>query len=79
METKGMGTEAQVKIMVGLGQDIEVTPEITLGMGPITEAKVGIEIDLTVEIKDKGPEQYQETGIEKIDPLQDLDLVPMLI
>ena len=62
-----------------LGQDIEVTSEITLGKGPITEAKVGIEIDLAVEMKDKGPEENQETGIEKVDPLQGLDLVPVLI
>ena len=30
-------------------------------------------------MKDKGPEQNLEIGIEKIGPLQDLDLVPMLI
>ena len=30
-------------------------------------------------MKDKGPEQNPETGIEKIGPLQDLDLVPVLI
>ena len=78
-EIKGTGIEAQVKTTVGLGQDIEVTPEITLGMGPIIEAKVGIEIDLAVEMKDKGPEQNQETGIEKVDPLQGPDLVPVLI
>ena len=65
--------------MVGLDKDIEVTPEITLGIGPTTEVKVGIEIGLAVEMKDKGPEQNPETGIEKGGPLQDLDLVPMLI
>ena len=64
--------------MVGLGQDIEVTPEITLGMSPTTEVKVGIEIDQAVEMRDKGPEQFQEIEIEKIGPLQDLDLPPML-
>ena len=78
-ETKGIGIEAQVKTAVGLGKDIEVTLEITSGMGPTTEVKVGIEIDLAVEMKDKDPEQNPETGIEKVGPLQDLDLVPMLI
>ena len=78
-ETKGIGIEGQVKTMVDLGPDIEVTPEITLGMGPTTEAKVGIEIDLAVEMKDKGPQQNPETRIEKVGSLQDLDLVPMLI
>ena len=79
METKGIGIEAQVKTVVGLCKDIEVILEITLGMGPTTEIKVGIEIDLAVEMKDKGPEQNPETGIEKVGPLQDLDLVPMSI
>ena len=79
VETKGIGIEAQVKTMVGLGKYIEVTPEITLGPIPATEVKVGIEIDQAVEMKDKGPEQFQEIGIEKIGPLQGLDLVPMLI
>ena len=78
-ETKGIGIEAQVKTVVGLGKDIEITLEITLGMGPTTEVKVGIEIDLGVEMKDKGSEQNPETGIEQVGPLQDLDLVPMLI
>ena len=55
-ETKGIEIEAQVKTVVGLGKDIEVIQEITLGMGPTTEAKVGIEIDLAAEMKDKGPE-----------------------
>ena len=78
-ETKGTGIETQVKTVVGLGQDIEVTPGITLGMGPTTETKVGIEIDQAVEMKDKGPEQNQEIGIERIGPVQGLDLAPMLI
>ena len=78
-ETKGIRIEAQVKTMVGLGPDIEVTPEITLGMGPTIEVKVGIETDVAVEMKDKVPEQNPETGIEKVGPLQDLDLVPVLI
>ena len=59
-ETKGMGIEAQVKTTVGLGKDIEVTPEITLGYIPTTEVKIGIEIDLAVDMKDKGPEQNPE-------------------
>ena len=79
METKGTKIEAQVKTTVGLGQDIEVTLEITLGMGPTTEVRAGIEIDLAIEMKDKGLEQFQETGIEKVGPLQDLDVVCMLI
>ena len=78
-ETKGVGIEAQVKTTVGLGKDIEVTPEVTLGPIHTTEVKVGIEIDQAVEMKDKGPEQFQEVGIKKIGPLQGLDLVPMLI
>ena len=45
----------------------------------MTEVKAGIEIGLAVERKDKGPEQNLETETEKVDPLQDLDLVPMLI
>ena len=61
METKGTGIEAQVKTKVGLGQDIEVTPGITLGMGPIIEAKVRIEVDQAVEMKGKGQGQFQET------------------
>ena len=64
--------------MVGLGQDIEVTRGIILGMGPAIDTKVGTGIDQAVEMKDKGPEQFQEIGIEKIGPLQDLDLAPML-
>ena len=79
VETKDIGLEAQAKTMVGLGKDIEVTPEITLGIGPTTEVKVRVEIDLAVEMKDKGPEQNPETWKEKKDPLQDLDLVPMII
>ena len=73
------GIEAQGRTAVGPGKDIEVIPEITSGTGPMTEVKVGIEIGLAVERKDKGPEQNPETEIEKIGPLQDLDLVPMLI
>ena len=79
METKGIGIEVQVKTMVGLGKDMEAILEITSEIGPTTEVKVGIEIGLAVERKDKGPEQNPETGIEKIGLLQDLDLVPMLI
>ena len=41
-----MGIEVQVKITVGLGKDIEAIPEITSGIGPTTEVKVGIEIGL---------------------------------
>ena len=78
-ETKGIGIEAQVKTTVGLGQDIEIIQGTTLGMGPTTDVKVGIEIDLAVEMKDKGPGQNPETGIEKVGPLQDLDLVSVLI
>ena len=79
VETKGIGIDTQVKTAVGLGKDIEVTPEITLGIGPATEVKVGIEIDLAAEMKHKGPEHNSETGIEKTGTLQDLDLVPILI
>ena len=39
----------------------------------------GIEIGLAVERKDKGPEQNLETEIEKVGPLQDLDIVPVSI
>ena len=65
--------------MVGLGKDIEVTLEITSEIGHTTEVKIGTEIGLAVERKDKGPEQNLETETEKVGPLQDLDLVPMLI
>ena len=75
----GIGIKVLVKTVVGLGKDIEVTPEITSEIGHMTEVKVGIEIDLTVERKDKGPELNLETEREKVGPLQDLDLVPMLI
>ena len=78
-ETKGIGIEAQVKAMVGLCKDIEVTLETTLGPIPTTEVKVGIEIDLAVEMKDRGPAQNPETGVERVGPLQYLDPVPMLI
>ena len=73
---KGIGIEAQVKTAVGLGQDIEAILETTIGISPITEIKVEIEIDLAVEMKDKGPGQNPETGIEKIGLLQGLDPVP---
>ena len=77
VETKGVGIEAPVKTMVGLGQDIEATLDITIGISATTEVKVEIEIDLAVEMKDKGPGQNPETGIEKIGPLQGLDPVLM--
>ena len=54
--TKGIGIEAQVKTAVGLGKDIEAIPGITSEISHTTEVKVGIEIGLTVEKKDKGPE-----------------------
>ena len=81
MVTKGTGTgiEVQIKSVVGLDKDIEVTLEITSEIGHKTEVKVGIEIGLTVERKDKGPEQNLKTETEKIGPLQDLNQVPMLI
>ena len=81
MVTKGtgIGIEVQVKTAVGLGKDIEVTLEITSEIGHTTEVKVGIEIGLAIERKEKGPEQNLERETEKIGPLQDLDLVPMLI
>ena len=60
-------------------QDIGAIPEITLEIDPMTEVKVGIEIGLAVERKDKGPEQNLETETEKVGLLQDLDVVPMLI
>ena len=63
--------------MVDPGQDIEAILEITIGTSPITEVKIEIEIDLVVEMKDKGPRHNTETGIEKTGPLQSLDLVPM--
>ena len=86
----GIGIEVQVRTAVGLGRDIEAIPEITSEIGHMTEVKVeiereklGIETGLVVERKDKGQEQNLEieieTGKEKIGPLQDLDLVPMLI
>ena len=79
MVTKGIGIEVQVKTTVGLGKDIEAILEITSEIGPMTEVKVGLEIGLAVERKDKGSEQNPKTGIEKIGVLQDLDLVPVLI
>ena len=47
--------------MVGLGQGIEAILEITIGISPTAEVKVEIEIDQAVKMKDKGPEQFQET------------------
>ena len=37
---------------------------------------LGIEIGLAIGRKDKGTEQNLKTETEKLDPLQDLDLVP---
>ena len=92
MVTKGIGIgiEVQVRTTVGLGRGIEAIPEITSEIGHMTEVKVeidrekvGIETGPVVERKDKGQEQNLEieieTGKEKVGPLQDLDLVPMLI
>ena len=62
---------------VGPGQNIEAILEITIGTSPTTEVKIEIEIDLVVEMKDKGPEHNCKTGIEKTGPLQGLDPVPM--
>ena len=56
---------------------IETILEITIGISPTTEVKEEREIDLAVEMKDKGPEHNPETAMEKIGPLQGLDLVPM--
>ena len=53
MVTKGIGIEAQVKMVVGLGKDIEAIPGITSEIGHMTEVKVGIEIGLAVEREDK--------------------------
>ena len=75
----GIGIEAQVKTTVGLGKDIGAIPEITSEIDHTTEVKVGIEIGLAVERKDKVPDQNLETETEKVDPLQDLNLVPILI
>ena len=77
-ETKGTGIETQVKTAIGLGPDIEIIPGTALGMGPTTETKVGIETNQAVEMQGKGSEQFQEIWIEKIGPLQGLDLAPML-
>ena len=77
METKDIGIEAQVKTVVGLGQDIEAILEITIGISHIIEVKVEIEIDLAVQMNDKGPGQNPETEIENVGPLQGLDPVPM--
>ena len=77
--------------MVGLGKETEAIPEITSEIGHTTEVKVEIEIEVkvgketgsVVERKDNGQEQNLEieieTGKEKVDPPQDLDLVPVLI
>ena len=77
----GIGIETQVRNAVGLGRDIEAIPETTSEIGHMTEVKVEIETGPVVERKDKGQEQNLEieTGKEKVDPLQDLDLVLMLI
>ena len=75
----GIGIEVQVQTTVGLGRDIGAIPEIMSEIDHTTEVKVGIEIGLAVERKDKCPEQNLETETEKVGPLQDLDLVPMLI
>ena len=40
METKVIGIEAQVKTMVGPGQDIVAVLEITIGISPTTEVKI---------------------------------------
>ena len=81
MVTKGIGIgiEVQVRTVVGLGKDLEVLLDIISEIGHTTAVKAGIEICLAVERKDKGLEQNLETETEKVGPLQDLDLVPMLI
>ena len=63
--TKGIGIEAQAKTAVGLGKDIEVIPGITSEKGHMTEVKVGIEIRLAVERKNKSSEQNPETELEE--------------
>ena len=78
METKGTEIDAQVKTAICLGQDIEIIQGTIIRMGPTIEIKVGIEIDQAVVMTDKGLEQLQGIGMEKIGPLQGLDLVPML-
>ena len=57
MVTKDIGIEAQFKTAVGLGKDIEAIPGITSEIGHTTEVKVGIEIGLAAERKDKGHKQ----------------------
>ena len=86
----GIGIEAQVRTAVSLGKDIEAIPEITPEIGHMTEVKVEIEREKVeietgpvVDRKDKGEEQNLEIeieiGKEKVGPLQDLDLVLVLI
>ena len=77
MVIKGIGIEAHVKTAVGLGQNIEAILGTTIGISPITEIKVEIEIDLAADMKDKGLGQNPEIGIEKIGVLQGPDPVPM--
>ena len=76
-EIKGIGIESQVKAAVGPGKDIEIIQGTTIGMSPTTEIKVGIDRSSSRDEGDKGPGQFQETGIEKAGPLQGLDLVHM--
>ena len=59
----GIGIEAQVSIVVGLGKDIEAIPEVTSEIGHTREVKVEIEREKVeietgpvVERKDKGQE-----------------------
>ena len=87
MVIKGIGIEieVQVRTMVGLGRDIEATPEITSEIGHMTQVRVEIERERerervetetgpVVERKDKGQKRNLgieiETGKEKVGPLQ---------
>ena len=65
----GIGIEVQVRTMVGLGRDIEVTPEITSEIGHMTEVKVEIERERESRNRNRSSsrEEGQRLGIESRD------------
>ena len=71
-ETKGI--EIEVKVVIGTGQDLEITQGTVqeIGINTVIEARA------EVEIEGKGPELLQEK--ERVDQgqIQDLDQVPVL-
>ena len=52
-ETKGIGIEAQVKIVIGQGEDLEIIQKTALGIGPTIETKVDTGTYHTIETREE--------------------------